>query len=309
MKYSIKKTAGFTLIEVMITVLLSLMLTFATSQVLITSNKSASSTDGLSQAQETGRFVMSFLASHIREAGSDEIVDLKDGEVAGDPVTTIPFIDCYTHTDLKNVDKVGIACSTDTNNGYAAGGAFNAGDHLAVAWVPPVPLDNSVPPKEDPSLIRDCTGVGGYAKNDIILNVFWVQPPTLKDPADSNSTGTPGSLWCQGLTLKESKITRFNAPQSIATGIDAMHVLYGEAFDDLSGVDQLRNTTKYVSAKNVQKWDHVYAVRVAILSSASTGSGNAEDTVYQLLDSDTYTINDNITRQIFSTTYALKNYK
>jgi len=311
MKYSIKKAAGFTLIELMITVLLSLMITFAISKILITSNQSASTSDGLSQAQETGRFVMSFLAGHIRKAGLDSIVDLSSPIIPPE-IISLPFIDCDTYPSLKNYGGGAgdDACSNHTTGGAkAAEGAtgstpataatFNGGDHLAVSWV------------SDKDSNRDCTGAGGYAKDDTILNVFWVQPPTLVDPTDSNSVGTSGSLWCQGFTFNNSTIATVNgnSSQSIANGIDAMHILYGEATGDLAGEDGVRNVTRYVTANNVNQWDHVYAVRVAILSSAPAGSGDSEESIYQLLDSELYTINDNITRQVFSATFVIRNYK
>jgi type IV pilus assembly protein PilW len=291
MKYSIKKMSGFTLVELMITVLLSLMITFGISKILITSNQSASASDGLSQAQETGRFVMSFLASHIREAGLDQTTGI-------DPITTVPFIDCDTYPALENYGggSGDDACSNHTTGGATAA-VFNGGDHLAVAAV------------ADQNTILDCTGVGGYAEGDVILNVFWVQPPTLVDPANPLSVGTPGSLWCQGFTFNNSTINALNAAQSIANGIDAMHILYGEALTNLSGDDELRNVTQYVTADDVTRWDRVYSVRIAILSSAVAGSGDNDISQYQLLDSDLYTINDNITRQIFSTTFVIKNYK
>ena len=61
-----KKQQGFTLIELMITLVLSLLITYGIAQVLISSNQSSSSSDGVSQAQETARFVMSFLGKQIR---------------------------------------------------------------------------------------------------------------------------------------------------------------------------------------------------------------------------------------------------
>lgn len=280
MKFTTRKSSGFTLIEVTITVLLSLLLTFGIFKLLITSNQSASSSDGLSQAQETGRFVMSFLASHIRRAGLD-YVDNK----GSDKVETLPFINCKTASLTNNK-----ACSSQTSEGYSGSGTFNGGDRLAIAIVP-----------SNPSTYRDCTGVGGYAEKDIVLNVFWVVPPT---PTDPNSIG---SLWCQGHTFNGTDITASNKAQSIANGIDAMHVLYGEAESTL-GDNSLKNVTSYVNASNVSNWDRVYAVRLALLSRAITGSGNTRAMEYQLLDSAKYAINDNVTRQVFSSTYVIRNY-
>ena len=83
---------GFTLVELMITLVLSLMITYAIAQVLISSNRSSVTSDGMSQSQETGRFVMSYLAGHIRESGLDSLIN--DGNSTG------AFISCTDFPDL-----------------------------------------------------------------------------------------------------------------------------------------------------------------------------------------------------------------
>jgi type IV pilus assembly protein PilW len=69
MKNNYTLSKAFTLVELMVTLVLSLMITYAIAQVLISSNRTSVASDGMSQSQETGRFVMSYLASHIRGAG------------------------------------------------------------------------------------------------------------------------------------------------------------------------------------------------------------------------------------------------
>lgn len=64
-----KKNTGFTLIELMISLLIGTILISAISSILITSNKSMWLNDALSQNQESGRFSLDYLSHHIRFAG------------------------------------------------------------------------------------------------------------------------------------------------------------------------------------------------------------------------------------------------
>ena len=82
---NLKTQSAFTLIELMITLVLSLLISYGIAQVLISSNRSSVTSDGLSQAQETGRFVMDYLAEHIRSAGLNAI----DGSVVTTPFDRI----------------------------------------------------------------------------------------------------------------------------------------------------------------------------------------------------------------------------
>ena len=66
---------GFTLVELMITLVLSLLITYGIAQVLISSNQNSTSSDGVSQAQEPARFVMSFVGRQIRATGINSMSD------------------------------------------------------------------------------------------------------------------------------------------------------------------------------------------------------------------------------------------
>jgi len=296
---------GFTLIELMITLVLSLMITYAIAQVLISSNRSSVTTDGMSQSQETGRFVMSYLANQVRQSGLDSITD--------DSRTTQTFINCSNPAFAGLVSVAGdggavageIACTNDSTLGNTQATIYNPGTHgdrLAVAWIPPVPLDAANNPDED--LIRDCTGVGGYFEDDIVLNVFWVAP-------DGNGMN---SLMCQGHTFDGEAITRSNPIQAIANGVESMHLLYGEGLNALP-VSGERNVGKYVSAAasaagGVTNWDRIYAIKVSILTRSITAVTNSIILRrYVLLDAAPYLMTDAISRQVFNTTFVISNYQ
>ncbi|MGK0405200.1 MAG: type IV pilus assembly protein PilW [Oleispira sp.] len=291
-----KQSNGFTLVELMITLVLSLAITYGIAQVLITSNRSSITSDGLSQSQETGRFVMSFLAKTIRQGGLNSIGDI--------PKTTNPLISCTEFPGLMNDDDVAgnHQCSFDSILGGDPDD--NPGDRLAIAWIPPVPLDASGDP--DPTLIRDCSGAGGFDENDIILNVFWVA---------ADETSGMNSLFCQGHTFDGTAITRSNTKQAIANGVDSMHILYGEATQPVP-VPKNRNVSRYTHGGDpatggvaLVNWDQVYAIKVSILTRSLTEVTNQVALRrYVLLDAQPYTLTDAVNRQVFNSSFVINNY-
>lgn len=274
-----KIQTGFTLVELMITLVLSLLITYSIAQVLISSNQSSVTSDGYSQSGETGRFVMTYLANNIREAGLDSITD--------ENATTPAIIDCTTFPAFAAQG----ACSTDSSTG---GNETNidddsrAGDRLSIAWIPPAGQE------------LDCTGTGfgGFAAGDIIINSFWVQ---------NDLTAGGNSLYCQGFHFDGTNIVE-NNEQAIANGVEAMHILYGEATNPLPTTGE-RNVSRYVPAGTVANWNQVYAIKVAILTRSITDVTNAQSTQpFTLLDSQPYSFNDAVNRQVFSTTFVISNF-
>lgn len=285
-----KLSRGFTLVELMITLVLSLMITYAIAQVLMSSNRSSVTSDGMSQTQETGRFVMSFLANNIRQAGLDSIDD--------DNSTTAAIIGCENPAmvALRDYETPGNhQCSFESNLG--GNPAVNFGDRLAVAWIPPVPAGGA-------ALIRDCTGAGGYVADDIILNVFWV--------AFDAASGM-NSLFCRGHAFDGTNIIWSNAASAIANGVDSLQVLYGEAIQPLP-VSNNRNVGRYThggaaAGGGVNDWERIYSVKISILTRSLTAVTNSLALRrYVLLDAQPYEISDEVNRQVFNTTFAINNY-
>lgn len=280
---------GFTLIELMITVLLSLMISYGVSQVLISSNKSALTADGMSQSQETGRFVMSYLEKHILKAGQPFISTTDNSKI-----TTPAFIAC-TLDNPNDCLFEGIGGKTQANITTITNPPH--GDRLAIAFV--TRADD----------LQDCTGSSTYMLNGVvtayeekqtILNTFWVE---------FDATSNMNSLHCQGHLFDGKKIVGSSNKQAIANGVEAMHLLYGEASDSLGNLSH-RNVTKYVAADDVTNWDRVYAVKVSIMTRSITDSTNNNALRnYVLLDAAPYAMTDAVNRQILTSTYAIQNYK
>lgn len=276
-----KNQQGFSLIELMITLVLSLLLTFGIAQVLISSNQSSSGSDGVSQAQETARFVMSYLGNQIRQSGLDSLLD--------DSINAQAVIGC----DIPALNAVN-ACSFENNAGATeanitvAAGALS-GDRVAISWVPPA------------GVTTDCTGttIVGHVADTIIVNVFWV---SFDLAANSNS------LFCQGHLFDGTNIIATGAAQAIANGVEALQVLYGEATSPL--VNTERNVSHYINADQVVDWERVYAIKIAVMTrSISDVTDNISRKQYVMLDAGLYDFNDAANRQVFVSTFAISNFQ
>lgn len=293
MKIQYHLAKGFSLIELMITLVLSLLITYAIAQALISSNRSSVTSDGVSQSQETGRFIMSFLARQIRQSGLNSI--------SNTIISSPTLISCTNLPDLADNN----ACIEQNGGGEDEESIKDAGihgDRLAVAWIPPS------------EKLEDCTGSTGYlptgaasgaaqtpyTDTDTIINTFWVE---------FNEDTELSNLMCQGFLLDGADIAGSSSAQSIANGVEAMQILYGEATNELPE-DRQRNVNRYVPANDVANWERVYAVRISILTrSISDVTNEVKLRRYVLADAAPYEMNDAVSRQVFNSTFVINNYR
>lgn len=134
---------GMSLVELMIASFLGVLLTMAIINIFTITNRTASQSDGLSQAQETGRFVAGFLSDAISVAG-----------YSGDNVTDLLPPHAELCVDPNNPN----ACSVNRNNGV--------GDRITV--MRRISENNDL----------DCAG-SSYALSagvtKIVVDAFWVE--------------------------------------------------------------------------------------------------------------------------------------
>jgi type IV pilus assembly protein PilW len=308
MKIKSHLSKGFTLVELMITLVLSLMITYGIAQVLISSNRTSVTSDGMSQSQETGRFVMSYLANQVRQAGLDSITN--------DSRTTPAFMNCTDFPALNNADA-GNVCIIE-GVGIGAGGETETtivkpdithGDRLSIAWVPPA------------GSLADCSGSTGhqpltapadpitpYAVDDIILNTFWVE---------FDATSGMNSLMCQGFLFDGTDVIAGSPKQAIANGVEAMQILYGQGTTVRNAAGD-RNINQYVpaaidpaaivEAREVRDWSQVYAVKISIMTRSLTEVTNSDTLrTYVMADAAPYKMTDAVSRQVFTTTFTINN--
>ncbi len=285
----IKKQRGMTLVELMIAAVLGTIVTYFITNIMISSSRNAMQSDGLAQAQENGRFVLSWLHAEARRAGyipgiiNARIQPFADLCAAELPLPPANNADCTFEANDRASDRLAIRRTFAT----ASGSAKDA---------------------------MDCTGVdltGVRAEGDVLTDVYWVER-NFVSPNTPNNDAYDDVLRC---------VTYFNGipvanAQVIASGVEGLQVLYGIR----PGEDPDRNTnvSRYVALNDILPidWDSVRAVRIAVLTRAfSDNTINRDTRSYILLDSNpisldplqTFTFTDRIARNIQTTTVYLPN--
>lgn len=278
---TITSQKGLTLIELMITVVLSMVVVYFVMNIMITSSRTSMQSEGLAQAQENGRFILSWLHTETRRAGY--IPGIIEERIQ-------PFADICT-TELPQPPAPGAACTFESSD---------ASDRLAIQRT----FISDSPTLRDRT---DCTGIdltGTQNDGDILTDVYWVERDFNPGGGVATDDAYDDVLRC---------VTYFNnntvAPaQVIASGIEGLHVLYGIRPNQ---DDQRRtNIHRYVSLSDVAPvdWDSVRSARIAILTRSFSDTTLANDTrSYILLDADPATFTDRIARHIQSTTVYLPN--
>lgn len=115
-----KKVAGFTLVELLISLTLGLVISMMVMQLLISSNRTATLSDGVLQAQETGRFAVSLLSTSLQKAGFSTSESASQAYVGG---CTQDY--CIRNSNAATGDRIAIVrASTDEDNLTCSGQAL-----------------------------------------------------------------------------------------------------------------------------------------------------------------------------------------
>jgi len=279
---------GFTLLEVMIASLIGVFLMASLVNLFVTTNKSISLSDGLSQNQEVGRFAMDYLTRYIRQAGytsdftqhapallmkTDEANCIDNPDLAACNSASLLVITCANGAEKE-------ACSADNPTDIL-------GDRLAITSV-----------ADAGSL--SCTGTA-LAIDSQIANVFWV----------SADTDTKYELRCR--TYDYANKSWLDNPVSIVNNVESFEFQVGVAASTSD-----RNANRYVSMSTLESdrsitLDNVRGIRIAILTSSrdelheKKNQTSIQERKYNLLDGPVISTNDGNLRNIFSNTIELPN--
>ena len=276
------KQRGMTLIELMVAATLSLIIVFFITNIMINSGRTALQSEGLAQAQENGRFILSWLQSNVRTAGLPYPSNASQERIQ-------PFADRCSGSIVPPADNSD--CSFDST-------ASNISDRLAVQRT----FINDTDLRSEQSE-RDCTGstITTVPDGETITDLYWVETT----PADIDSSGYGNELFCA--TFYNGKVV--NSAQAIASGIDGMQVLYGVR--DGANKEYRSNVNRFVSLGDLGPnidWSTIGAVRIAILTRSFNEQATSRNKrSYILLDAAPVTFEDSVSRHIQSTTIFLPN--
>lgn len=278
MKISPKKnSAGFSLVELMIAMMLGLFLMSGIIQLFLSSSQTYSVVTSQSQSQESGRFGLFFLTRSLRHAG-----------YWGEAATKKQF---NAH-DVFETDAIIFG----NNNDSSIAEVLNGTDELYVRMT-----------GAEDSNIQTCLGES-LAQHKIAIDRYFIAPPQIGEKAPS--------LFCSSqvynidTTTYEITSPDPSAPviakvQPLLNGIENMQILYGIDTSNDAG----EATTTYVTADTIppNKWSTIRAIKVALLSTSNEStSGITNNQTYTLLD-EAVTVDDKRPRMIFQQLVSLRN--
>lgn len=289
-------SAGFTLVELLVGLLVSLFIIGATVAYMLTSAQSFKVQSNDSFSSENARFLLEYFSQNIRQAGLNASDDIS---------TTVDLI--YNGNRCSSAENVSTA--TGDTSACTVDDFSDGSDRIAIDFV----LSSKVGAGGASTLCNNQVvnvPAGGSLK---VANVYWT------DDIDGDGVR---SLYCQPLDVDNNTILGDGAP--IIDGVDRIQVQYGVDSDlpldgqtDGDGIIDAYHSYQNLVALNpaipANVTRRVKAVRLAFLVSSGMSdveNANTEREVertFNLLDAPEMKITDRIFRQVYSTTVMLPN--
>ena len=315
-----RRMAGFSLVEIMVAILVSLFLLTGVLQLYLGNQQTSRLGSGVSEIEQTGRFALNELSANLRMAAFQGCADAN--RVAANVLA-------------RNAPTTTLATSAILGFSVTTGGSWTGG-RIPINWVGAVPLAGSdvlqiqggsrsvsnlasamssasanVPLASNPdnltagemAIIADCTAA------DLIRITSVTGGLTLVYSIADNTQTTLSKAYTNTTGLNAAQAMRFNSwvyfvrdsGRDAADG-SAIFSLYrldtsrqNQAAQELvEGVERLRvlygersgtDAIRYRAAANVTDWSQVVAVRVALLAAS-------RDPVLEAADTATYTLLD-----------------
>lgn len=323
---------GFSLVEIMVALTLSLLLLGAVLQIFISSKASYRMNEGLARLQETGRFAIGILAGDIRMAGfqgclsRDQIVP---NVIVTNPPSQLPYNpdDVIRGQDnLAAGNSLGAVVGSDSLSilSAASSGAHLTGNMTADNANIQIDSNPTDFQQNDILVITDCANTDifrassvsnssgnivtvAHANNvnttnrlskayqsDAMVMAFQANTYYVADTGRTNEDGDP----IYGLYVQRVNGT----PVELVDGVENMQVLYGEDTNADGSVD------RYVTAGAVTDFTNVLSVRVALLvDSVEPDTTQADTSTYQLLDKTVDPPDKRYLRKVFTLTATARN--
>lgn len=285
----LKTNQGFTLVELLIGLVLSLFIAGIALTYFVSSSKTFRAQTGESVVQENARFALESLSMNFRLAGMNPSNDF-----AASLDVIYKGTKCGSGEAGVNDNATGTAACTREGTTGTGSSANPNSDRVAIDYI--VDAGSSA----TNLTINGCNGspitvVAG--SNVHLISNFWT--------ADIDGDGVR-SLYCQTINLDTGLAE--GVAQPLIDGVDRMQVQYGVDVDENGIIERYQSLTNL--GANIKK---VRAIRLALL--INSGLGIETDTVteevvqrsYTLLDAPTENFTDWQFRNIYTTTVALPN--
>ncbi|MBC3765442.1 PilW family protein [Neptunicella marina] len=272
---------GFSLIELMITLVLGLIISGAIVQVLVSNQVTERLNRGIASAQESGRFIMTRLRNELLETGRYDSLD-PNLERSVDVVPEAAFVQNHPIILPGDFPLQPVLGSTQGANG---------GDDVLVAGM---------------QAGQDCRGYKlGYADTEqfYVVNRYFVEDNKLK------------CVGFDGRVLAGQKVAVGNNGDAAFTLLDDVYgfqVLYAIANAAITN-DSSGRPVNYVTADNVAAQilagGQVVAIQVAVLVKGESELYIDKVPTFKLLNEDSFSPTDHQLYKQFETTISFRNVK
>ncbi|MDN5872574.1 MAG: PilW family protein [Nitrococcus sp.] len=342
-----KYTSGFSLVEIMVALTLSLLLLGAVLQVFISAKASYRMNEGLARLQETGRFAANILAGDIRMAGYQGCMTLDKINlhvIVKDPPADLALYGPATiltgENNLASTDNSGD--NLVVNHRAVAGSdsltirkASATGAHLTgntTSNNAQVHIDGNPTGFEqgDILIITDCADADIFRATTVSNNnssmVDITHGSNFNDPNKLSKTYGPDAtvMAFESITYYVADTTRTNEAGDPIYGfyvqrLDMTEADQTEEVELVAGVENMQvlygvdidadgSVDNYVNADNVTDFTNVISARVALLvSSVAPSTTQPDSATYDLLDETVDPANGRYLRNVFTFTATARN--
>jgi type IV pilus assembly protein PilW len=309
---------GFSLVELMVALVITLILLAGIGQIFLSSKKSFTIQNALGRQQENGRYVLDTLAQDLRRAGY--LGGALKIEKTGWSLAVVTGADsCAGNTDWGTMLDRPIFGLDDDATGYACVKSYLQGDVLVVRYDAPWELGGVTTPMPAAGNWPNRLYMRSNPTNPKTARIFQGEPPAQEandrdaeliayayyignsSQTCSNDGSAIPSLFRVGLDDSGKPAS----PEEIASGIEQLQVQYGvDTNGDLS-VDQYLDADALATTND---WNQVIAARVWVLTRAECPeTGYTNTNTYDMGDVNYPAKPDRYRRQLYQTTVKLRN--
>jgi len=313
---------GFSLVELMVALVITLILMAGIGQIFLSSKKSYTLQDSLSRIQETGRYAMEVLTQDLRRAGYwGGNADIN--EISG---TQTQFTEDGNCLDSGSTDwalmlnrKVFGLDDNRTNYACLPSTTLPSKDILVVRYAAPWQVGGITTPsfannqfylrsslfegklfrgsdQADPA--NDITAAG-VRTSELVSRIYFVNPSTATATDKCGGDSVP-SLFRLGL------VNGVPTAEEVAYGVENLQIQYG-----IDTPPQDDSVDSYVDADAdpaAAMWDQVIAVRIWLLVRAECPDYSYTNTTsYTMAGVTLPAFNDNYRRKLYTSTVRLRN--
>ncbi len=308
---------GFTIVETMIAMLVSVILLGGLVEIYLQSKQGYILQQNMTGIQEHGRYSLNLITQDIRRAGfanGNAGIQAIGGTSA--PVT--PSATCKTTDNSwgRMIDQPVFGLD-DTNVPYNAANScipdanYIGSDILVLRYASPIAATNTemnLSANANRLYVRTSLFQGRLFKGqDQTSNSITAIPQRVSELFAYAYYVGNSTQQCAGAAIPALFREKLNANgrperEEVVRGIERFQLQYG--------IGDNGSVTQYFDADNVTDWSKVVAVRIWILARASCPAGNhTHSASYSMGNLTTYSPTDSYYRRLFKTTVMLRNGK